>query len=123
MKRVGIVGWRRWTDQDRVAAAVAALPDDATVVSGGAAGPDTWAVEAATRRGLRTIVHLPQIPASPSQGALTRAYHARNQLIVDDADELIAFVSPQRRGGTEDTIRRAQRKGIPIRLCRQPDDA
>jgi hypothetical protein len=51
-----------------------------------------------------------------SQGQITRRYHARNQQIVDAADEVFALVAPDRRGGTEDTIRRAQRKGIPITI-------
>lgn len=47
---------------------------------------------------------------------MTRRYHNRNQRIVDVADELIALAAPHRRGGTEDTIRRAERKGIPITI-------
>jgi hypothetical protein len=43
-------------------------------------------------------------------------YHARNQQIVDAADLVFALVAPDRRGGTEDTIRRAERKGIPVTI-------
>jgi hypothetical protein len=43
-------------------------------------------------------------------------HHARNQLIVDEADRIIAFVAPDRRGGTEDAIRRAERAGKPVEV-------
>jgi hypothetical protein len=33
---------------------------------------------------------------------------------VDDATELVAFISEDRTGGTEDTIKRAHAKGIPV---------
>ena len=46
----------------------------------------------------------------------TERYYARNQCIVEDCDRLIAFVAPDRSGGTEDTIRRAQRAGKPVEL-------
>jgi len=47
---------------------------------------------------------------------VTRRYHNRNQRIIDIADELIALIAPDRRGGTEHSIRRAERKGIPITI-------
>lgn len=118
--RFGIVGSRRWPSPSAVVEVVNALPADAVVVSGGAQGPDTWAVDAARRRGLSVTVHLPDAPASRTRWAATEAFYARNQRIVDDADELIAFVASDRRGGTEDTIRRARRRGIPIRLVSNP---
>jgi hypothetical protein len=51
-----------------------------------------------------------------SQGQITRRYHVRNQQIVDAADEVFALVASDRKGGTEDTIRRAQWKGIPVTI-------
>lgn len=42
-------------------------------------------------------------------------FYARNQRIVDDTDLVIAFVAPDRTGGTEDTIRRAHRtEGLAV---------
>jgi hypothetical protein len=43
-------------------------------------------------------------------------YYARNQRIVDDSDLIVAFVAPDRTGGTEDTIRRAKRAGKPVEV-------
>lgn len=39
---------------------------------------------------------------------------ARNQLIVDDADVVLALVTFDRRGGTEDTLKKAKVKGIRV---------
>lgn len=115
--RFGFVGSRRRKDRQAIVAAIVALPPDSVVVSGGAAGPDSWAVDAARQRGLpEPIVHLPEKGARTRWEA-TERFYARNQKIVDDSDELVAFVAPDRKGGTEDTIRRAQRKGIPIRIA------
>lgn len=117
MPKYGIVGSRKRKDRESVVAAVDRLPTKSVVVSGGAEGPDTWAVEAAKARGLQTVEHLPKKVRGATRWQATEAFYARNQLIVDDSDELIAFVSADRKGGTEDTIRRAVRKGIPVTLA------
>ncbi|TJW49205.1 MAG: hypothetical protein E5X65_35105 [Mesorhizobium sp.] len=117
MKRYGFVGSRSRQDQNSVFAKVAELPPGSAVVSGGAKGPDKWAEEAARHRGLQTIIHLPEAGHSTTRWAATEKFYARNQKIVDDSDVLIAFVSPDRKGGTEDTIRRARKKGIPVILA------
>ena len=110
---VAIVGARNRLDVASVKSTVDALPADTTVVSGGAQGPDTWAEEAAIARGLAVLIFRPDLADTTTLGQRTRRYHARNQRIVDAADELVAFVKIGRTGGTEDTIRRAVRKGIP----------
>jgi len=86
------------------------------IVSGDAPGPDSWAEEAAAEYGREVHLIRPGLDGARSQGQLTRRYHARNQRIVNLADEMMALVAPDRRGGTEDAIRRAQRKGIPVTL-------
>ena len=95
---------------------MAQLPADTVIVSGGAPGPDTWAEEAARKYGLAVQIFQPDLEGAQSQGQVTRRYHNRNQRIVDAANAVIALVAPERRGGTEDTIRRAQRKGIPVTI-------
>jgi hypothetical protein len=114
--KVAIVGSRRRTDREAVEAAVMALPIGTIVVSGGARGPDTWAEEAARGRGLAVEVHPPALGGVRCYGEAARAYHDRNQKIVDSADRVIAFPSPDRTGGTEDTIRRALRAGKLIQI-------
>lgn len=114
MARYAIIGSRRRTDRQTVIDYVQRLPADSVIVSGGAAGPDTWAEEAADLRGLAKLIHRPEKNAARSRWEATRAFYDRNQRVVDDADVVIAFVAPDRKGGTEDTIKRARKKGIEI---------
>jgi hypothetical protein len=60
--------------------------------------------------------HRPELAGVRGYGPAVRRYHDRNQRIVEDCDRLIAFVAPDRTGGTEDTIRRARRAGKPVEL-------
>jgi hypothetical protein len=114
--RVAIVGSRRRTDRTAVEAVVAELGADDIVVSGGCRGPDSWALEAAAARGLGTALHLPDLSDVKNRGAAARRHHQRNQRVIDDCDRVIAFVAPDRKGGTEDTIRRAERAGKPVEI-------
>jgi predicted Rossmann fold nucleotide-binding protein DprA/Smf involved in DNA uptake len=116
MKHVAIVGSRRRSDRETVDRLVAQLPEGSVIVSGGAPGPDNWAEEAARKYGREVRVMRPHLEAARTQGQRTRRYHARNQRIADLAHEMFALVAPDRKGGTEDAIRRAQRKGIPITI-------
>jgi hypothetical protein len=116
LRYIAIVGARRRIDRDTVDRLVAGLPADTVIVSGGAFGPDAWAEEAASKRGLAIKIFRPDLAGAESQGQITRRYHARNQQIVDVAGEVFALVAPDRKGGAEDTIRRAQRKGVPITI-------
>jgi hypothetical protein len=114
--RVGIVGSRRRADRDAVDACIAELAPDTVVVTGGARGPDRWAEQAARARGLGVVVHKPDLGLASTHWQATKRYYARNQAIVDDSDGIIAFVAPERTGGTEDTIRRAERAGKPVEV-------
>ena len=116
LRRIGIVGSRKRKDAESVRRVVDDLPLDCIVVSGHAEGPDLWAEEAAVARGLQVMIFPPDLSGAVTTGQRARRYHARNQQIVDAADEVIAFVSDERVGGTEDTIKRAGRKGIQVRI-------
>jgi len=113
--RIGIIGSRRRTDRSVVETCIAELAPETVVVTGGAIGPDRWAEQAARARGLGVVVHEPVGEASTRWQA-TERYYARNQAIVDDSDRIIAFVAPDRAGGTEDTIRRAKRAGKSVEV-------
>ena len=73
-----------------VAEYVMSLPEDSVVVSGGAIGVDSVAVEAARARGLKVVEHLPDYKRHGGKMAPL----VRNILIVDDSDEVIAFPAP-----------------------------
>ena len=114
--RIGIVGSRRRTDRGTVEACITELTPDTVVVTGGARGPDHWAEQAARARGLGVVVHDPDLREVRARWQATRRYYARNQVIVDGSDRIIAFVAPERTGCSEDTIRRAVRAGKPVEV-------
>jgi hypothetical protein len=85
------------------------LPEaTSTIVSGGARGVDTLAENFARQRGLKTIIHYPDYKRYGRRAPLVR-----NSLIVEDADQVIAFWDGVSRG-THDTIKKAERKGKPV---------
>jgi hypothetical protein len=114
--RVGMVGSRRRTDRETIEAAVYRLPLGTVVVTGAARGPDRWAEQAARTRGFEVVIYRPDLHEVRARWQATERFYTRNQRIVDDSDRIIAFVAPERTGGTEDTIRRALRAGKPVEL-------
>lgn len=118
MTRFGVVGSRTFDDEDLLSAVLRKMvSSDDTVVSGGAKGADTLARKWADLFLVRCIEHLPDLPRLGSPAA----YFARNTLIVEDSDVLIAFFGPDEpkdvtMGGTMDTVRKAIRKRIPVHL-------
>jgi len=103
--KVGIVGSRRRKDYWKIWELVELLPRDTVIVSGGCKGPDKWATEHAKTRGRKIIEFLPDLPPNGSpRYEFTKAYHARNKQIAENVDVLYAFVAPDRKGGTENTI-------------------
>lgn len=96
--------------------AVASLSAGTVVVSGGCRGVDSWAAEVARARGLAVVEHLPDLDGVRSRGEVARRHHERNRRIVDDADIVLAFVSADRKGGTENTISHALATGKPVEI-------
>lgn len=113
--RVGIVGSRTFERRDLVEKLVETLEEGTTVISGGAAGVDTWAIEAAKKANLETEEYLPDKENIKSYFDATKRMHERNQRIVDESDVIYAFTEKDK-GGTWDTIKRAKRKGIPVHI-------
>lgn len=113
--KCGIIGSRKRTDRQSVINLVNNLKPGDIVVSGGCAGPDTWAEQAAIAIGLDVKIFLPDLPAKGSpRYKFTKAFYARNRLIAENSDVIHAFVSPNRTGGTEYTVKHAAKIGIPV---------
>ena len=107
----GIVGSRKRKDRNSVAKLVGRLPEGSTVVSGGCRGVDAWAAEAARAGGLKVIEILPDLSECSRRWEFTQRYYERNRKIAEACDVLIAFVSADRKGGTENTIGHARDLG------------
>jgi hypothetical protein len=112
--RVAIIGSRSRQDRGAIDDAVRDLDRGTVLVSGGCEGPDKWAADAARRAGMAVVEHLPDTSGCQQRFEYTKAFYARNQKIIDNCDRLIAFVAPGRKGGTEDTIKRARKAGKPV---------
>jgi hypothetical protein len=106
--KIAIIGSRRRTDKNSVIKLVNSLPSDACVISGGCRGVDSWAVQRAKERGLKTIVFRPNLTNLTDEWEVIRRFYARNKRIAEEADVIYAFVAPDRRGGTENTIKWAK---------------
>jgi hypothetical protein len=91
--RIAVIGSRKFPSAHAVKAFVAALSHDSIVVSGGAAGVDTWAEEAARDRGLQTLVF-----HANWDGFGRKAGPIRNAEIIANADEVVAFWDRESRG-------------------------
>lgn len=112
--RVGIVGSRGFPDRqlvERFVALLAKRAPDTIVVSGGARGVDTWAAEEARRQGLTVLEFLPDY----DRYGRYEAPKERNTIIVDNSDKILAFWDGVS-GGTMDTVRKAQGRGMKVSL-------
>jgi hypothetical protein len=85
-----------------------------TIVSGGCPeGGDRFAEELAEEFKLPIIIHWPDkklLPEKPKKWDYANMFYARNTLIARDSDLIIACVTPERKGGTEDTIKKFRKK-------------
>jgi hypothetical protein len=120
--RIGIVGTRHF-GYDRnvgkmcVNALIDQLPSDWIVVSGGAPGPDTWAIDGARRRGLAYKEYLPE----DGKYSYKQARLERNKLIAEDVDILVAYWDGTSRG-TLDTFQRVIARRRPALMVRERED-
>lgn len=111
-KTIGVVGSRRrnsYEDFELCLAAIHVLyvPGDLIVSGGCKKGADRFAEQIAEQWELPIRIHYPQFDLYD----VPICYFARNTLIAKDCDELIAIVALDRTGGTEDTVRKAERLG------------
>jgi hypothetical protein len=112
--KIAVIGSRRRLDRESVVAFVNGLAPDVIVISGACRGPDRWAVEAAKARGLETEEFAPDLSGCKQRHEFTKRYYERNQRVVDACDSVVAFVASDRKGGTEDTIKRALAANKPV---------
>ena len=113
--KVGIVGSRKRIDKSNVIKLVDSLNKKDIVVSGGCKGVDTWAIERAKERKMNTIIILPEKPTiETTYFDAVKRFYKRNEAIAKEADIIYAFVSFDRKGGTENTIKHAKKLGKEV---------
>lgn len=112
--RLAIVGTRNpsisyseWVDTYK---SIIDLYNPTCIVSGGAKGIDTYAKLFSQNS---KVEYLEFLPNYSKYGRI--ATFLRNKEIVDNADAVLAFVSPSSKG-TWDTINKAKSKGIKIQI-------
>lgn len=108
MRTIGIVGSRRRATANDLVLLCATFDklyvEGDRIVSGGCPkGGDNFAEHIAKNRGLTITIHYPDWDKHSKAAGFVR-----NTLIAQDCDILIALVSEDRTGGTEDTIKKAQ---------------
>lgn len=117
---IGLVGSRRRdTAADFVLAKTKLLeiwkPGDMLCSGGCPKGADAFAERIAKLKGFSIVIHYPKW--RDEDGSFRKwAGFERNQTIVDSSDILIALPHPDRTGGTEDTIKKANKKHIQVIL-------
>jgi len=108
--KIGIVGSRTYPYLEIVKKYINTLPQDTTIISGGAIGVDTEAKNSAKANNLEYIEFLPD---KTIKGHYAQKYYERNKQIVNASDMIVAFTEKES-GGTWNTIKYAKAKVIPI---------
>ena len=106
--RIAIVGSRGYQHLDRVKLFVLNLDKGTVVITGGAEGVDQKAEEVAKYLGMEVKIYKPRYDLYPTNPRY--APIARNEWIVEDCDELVAFWDGKSRG-TLSSINIAKRLG------------
>ena len=105
---IAVVGARAFPDEIQVRTFVRFLPGDWEIVSGGAAGVDTFAQSAAAEQ------HRPYAVFYADWDRMGKAAgFLRNTKIAEYCDALVAFIHGTSRG-TMDTVRKAVAMGKPV---------
>lgn len=108
--KLGIVGSRRrykQKDYELLLNRVLALKPDMIISGGCYIGADSWAEEIAEDHGIPITIYHPALKMyiKYKYHEIVKANHVRNELIAIKSEHLIALVAPDRKGGTEHTIR------------------
>lgn len=111
--KLAIVGWRKFNDKVLFNKVLEDYTKEhgfpSLVVSGGAKGADTFAERWAISHGIPTKILEPDWDTHGKRAAIKR-----NTDIVKACTHMIAFPSKNKKGGTQDSIRKAKKLGINV---------
>ena len=115
---IGIVGARKYKDEQSVIDFVKGLPDDSVIVTGSCKGPCRWAACEAKARGLRTVIFSPNLENVHGRFEVAKRYYANNRQLIQACDVLHAFISEEGgfKGGTKFEVEYALTLGMAVRL-------
>jgi predicted Rossmann fold nucleotide-binding protein DprA/Smf involved in DNA uptake len=114
--KLAVIGSRSFPNEAKVREFIRTLPKEWEIVSGGAMGPDTWAVDEAEKLGMNRCVFYAQW-----KGSDKLAGFRRNTLVANYADAVVAFVAG-RASGTMDTVKKAVALRRPVFVISYDDD-
>jgi hypothetical protein len=124
--RIAIIGSRKFKDQE-ILNAVLSEEDITFIVSGGAQGADTLGVNYAKKNNIPYKEYLPNWKDLSNPDAVIKQnqwgqYDAlagmrRNTFIAEDCEKVIAFIDEESKG-TLDTVKKARKLGIPVKLVK-----
>jgi hypothetical protein len=117
-ERILMIGSRTWTDFHAIETVVKTLnPKKHIIVSGGAAGADTMAIDAAISNGFRYEEH----PADwrPDGVYNKNAGFERNAYMIGRNPTKVYAFRKNLSGGTSHTLRLAEKKKIPVKIFDQ----
>jgi hypothetical protein len=118
MKTIGIIGSRRRDTKEDLEKVINAFvkiyePGDQICSGGCKKGGDRFAEIIAEAMGIPLVIHLPDknklnpiLLEKAPRAAYREINYARNTLVAMDSNPIIACVAPDRKGGTEDTIKK-----------------
>jgi predicted Rossmann fold nucleotide-binding protein DprA/Smf involved in DNA uptake len=117
--KVGVVGNQRgWSYLDiKMALELLDIDNEATIISGGAEGVDSYAQLYAQDKGCTIVIHYPKPEVSSPQ-----RYFDRNKQIAEECNILIAFDKKSGAAGTKNTVAEARKANKPIFLFKSEDD-
>jgi len=111
--KVAVIGSRRFEDAIRFQEVMDSLkPRPTLIISGGAAGVDSWAYYYSRVHGI------PELTIRPKDMTDRKSYLERNKIIVDTADRIVAFWDGISRG-TLHVINLADMQGKNVMIIRE----
>lgn len=110
---IGVVGSRDFNNSELVDNFISTLPYDSVIVSGGARGVDTWAIDAAMRYRLRYREYYPKKFDDKGNYKGHHVLFDRNTSIIDQSHMVVAFWNGSSKG-TADSINKAKSQGKEV---------
>jgi predicted Rossmann-fold nucleotide-binding protein len=108
--KIAVIGSRGFADYALLTKTLDGIPNKKMIISGGAKGADQMAEQYAREHGIEVKVFLPDYKKH-KQGAPIR----RNELIVKEADLVVAFWDGKSKG-TKGAITKAKSSGKEVRV-------